>query len=85
MTRRNVVPTLDAPALKHQTLGRFHGASSESRANSGRTWGGEALISSNGEQQLAYGTDPVPEPTTLALLTGGLIGLSVVRRRKRSA
>ena len=36
MTRRNVVPTLDAPALKHQTLGRFHGASSESRANGPR-------------------------------------------------
>jgi len=33
MTRRNVVPTLDAPALKHQTLGRFHGASSESRVS----------------------------------------------------
>jgi hypothetical protein len=33
MTRHNVVPTLDAPALKHQTLGRFHGASSESRVS----------------------------------------------------
>ena len=30
----------------------------DAAANSGRTWGGEALISSNGEQQLAYGTGP---------------------------
>ena len=56
-------------------------------ANSGTEWGADALISSNGEQQLGYGTDDfaVPEPATLALLTGGLIGLGVVRQRKRSA
>jgi hypothetical protein len=53
-------------------------------ANYGTQWGGDALISSNGEQQLAYGTDPVPEPTTVALLSGGLIGLGAVHRRKRS-
>ena len=59
----------------------------DATAYSGTQWGAEALISSNGEQQLAYGTDalPVPEPATLALLTGGLIGLGVVRHRKRSA
>jgi hypothetical protein len=57
----------------------------DATANSGRQWGAEALISPNGEQQLAYGTNAVPEPTTLALLTGGLIGLGAVRRRKRSA
>jgi PEP-CTERM motif len=54
--------------------------------NSGTEWGADALISSNGEQQLAYGTDdlPVPEPATLTLLAGGLIGLGAVRHRKRS-
>ena len=57
----------------------------DAAANSGRTWGAEALISSGGEQQLGYGTDAVPEPATFALLTGGLIALGVVRRRKGSA
>lgn len=58
----------------------------DATAHSGTEWGAEALISSNGEQQLAYGTDalPAPEPATLALLTGGLIGLGMVRHRKRS-
>jgi hypothetical protein len=60
---------------------------------SGTQWSAEALISSYGEQQLAYGTDDlptsattaaVPEPATTVLLTGGLIALGAVRRRKRS-
>jgi len=59
----------------------------DATANSGKMFGAEALISADGEQQLGYGTDafPVPEPATLALLTGGLVGLGVVRHRKRSA
>jgi hypothetical protein len=59
----------------------------DATANSGTEFPAEALISSNGEQQLGFGTDalPAPEPATLALLTGGLIGLGVVHRRKRSA
>ena len=56
----------------------------DAAAHGGTQWDAEALISANGEQQLAYGTDAVPEPATLALLTGGLIGLGVVRLRKRS-
>ena len=58
----------------------------DAAAHSGTQWGADALIGSNGEQQLAYGTDdlPVPEPATLALLTGGLIGLGMVGLRKRS-
>jgi hypothetical protein len=33
MTPRAVVPTLEAPPLENQSLARFYGASSESRAN----------------------------------------------------
>jgi hypothetical protein len=47
-------------------------------------WGGDALISMNGEQQLAYGTDAVPEPASLILLASGLIGFGTVFRRKRA-
>jgi hypothetical protein len=60
----------------------------DATANNGTEWSAEALISSNGEQQLAYGMDalPAPEPGTLALLAGGLIGLGAARRHSnRSA
>ena len=76
--------TISDPGASTSVVNDVNNFLADASANSGSQWGAEALISSNGEQQLAYGTDAVPEPTTLALLTGGLIGLGVVRRRKRS-
>lgn len=53
----------------------------DAAANENINWGGEALISSDGQQQLAYG---VPEPASLILLASGLIGLGAVCRGKRA-
>ena len=80
-------PTISYTGASSDVVSNVSTFLADATANSGTEWGAEALISSNREQQLGYGTDdlPVPEPATLALLTGGLIGLGVVRHRKRSA
>ena len=80
-------PTMSYTGASTDVVNDVNTFLADATANSGTLWGAEALISSNGEQQLGYGTDdlPVPEPATLALLSGGLIGLGAVRHRKRSA
>jgi PEP-CTERM motif len=80
-------PTISYTGASTDVVNNVNAFLADAAANSGTEFGADALISSNREQQLGYGTDalPVPEPATLALLTGGLIGFGVVRHRKRSA
>jgi hypothetical protein len=80
-------PTMSYTGASTDVVNDVNTFLADAAANSGTEWGAEALISSNGEQQLAYGTDalPAPEPATFALLTGGLVALGAVRRRKQAA
>jgi hypothetical protein len=80
-------PTLSYTGASTNVVNDVNAFLADATAHSGTQFGADALISSNGEQQLGFGTDalPVPEPATLALLTGGLFGLGAVRHRKRLA
>jgi hypothetical protein len=79
-------PTMSYTGASTNVVNSVSAFLADATDNSGTEWPADALISSNGEQQLAYGTDdlPVPEPATLTLLAGGLIGLGALRHRKRS-
>ncbi len=48
-------------------------------------WPGVAVISTDGEQQLAYGVGAVPEPATWALMLLGFAGLGFAGYRKAKA
>jgi hypothetical protein len=82
-------PTMSSSGASTDVVNSVNTFLADATDNSSTEWPADALISSSGEQQLGYGTDdlpvPTPEPATLTLLAGGLIGLGAVRHRKRSA
>jgi hypothetical protein len=82
-------PTMSYTGASANVVNSVNTFLADATNNNGTEWPANALISSEGEQQLAFGTDdlpvPVPEPATLTLLAGGLIGFGSVRHRRRSA